>query len=186
MDFKNSVIMLTLLVGAIGSGVLLLRNSPDEAEEEQRLRLSIGYYVKDARLSGTGDDGKILYRASAARASQNFDDGLINLEDVHVIYDPATEIPWVLDANTGRIPRNGNIIELEGDVVAQTNDEGEPPMTIRTDYMELYTETYIAETKEKVAIDYTNNRVFATGMRAFLEEDRLQLLSNVNGKFLPQ
>jgi lipopolysaccharide export system protein LptC len=186
VDIKNSAIMLSLFVGAVGSGVLLLRNTPEEAEEDRGLRLSIGYYVDDARLSGTGDDGKILYRASATRASQDFDDGLINLEDVHVTYDPATEVPWVLDANNGQIPQGGTIIKLNGDVVAQTNDDGESPMTIRTDYMELFTETYIAETQEKVAIDYTNNRVFATGMRAYLKEDRLHLLSDVNGKFLPK
>ena len=30
-------------------------------------RLSIGYYMNDAQLVGTGDDGKILYRARTRR-----------------------------------------------------------------------------------------------------------------------
>ena len=50
---------------------------------------------------------------------------------------------------------------------------------------ELDTETYIANTPRKVTIDYLQHRVFATGMRAYFKEDRLQLLSDVNGKFLP-
>jgi lipopolysaccharide export system protein LptC len=58
-------------------------------------------------------------------------------------------------------------------------------MIIHTDYLELDTETYIANTEQKVAIEYTNNLVFATGMRAFFKEDRVQLLSNVNGQFAP-
>ena len=58
-------------------------------------------------------------------------------------------------------------------------------MVIRTDYLELDTETYIANTSHKVAIDYSSNKVFATGMRAYFKEDRLQLISNVNGNFFP-
>ena len=185
MDFRNSLTMFALVIGAVGSGVLLLSITPGDDEDDSGPRLSIGYYMNQARLSGTGDDGRILYRATASSAAQNFDDGTIDLREVHVTYDPVTDIPWVLQADNGRIPRSGNIIELNGDVVAQTNDDSEKPMTIRTDYLELDTETYIADTQHKVAIDYTSNRVFATGMRAYFKEDRLQLLSNVNGNFVP-
>jgi LPS export ABC transporter protein LptC len=74
---------------------------------------------------------------------------------------------------------------LKGDVVARTKDDGSESMTIRTDYLELDTETYIADTEHKVTIDQSHNRIFATGMRAYFKEDRLQLLSNVNGNFVP-
>jgi lipopolysaccharide export system protein LptC len=177
--------LLALSLGALGSAILLQLNTSDDAGTEFGPRLSIGYYMNEAQLSGTGDDGRILYQARAASAAQDLEDGTVKLQDVYVTYDPATEIPWALQANSGRIPRDGNIIELRGNVVARTRDEGRPPMTIRTDYLELDTETYIADTQEKVAIDYTSNKVFATGMRAFFKEDRLQLLSNVNGKFVP-
>lgn len=119
-------------------------------------------------------------------AVQDREAGTIDLDEVYVEYDPLSSVPWDLRANTGHIPPDGNIIELEGDVVAATRDDDNIPITIRTDFLELDTETYIAKTEHKVAIDYATNRVFATGMRAYFKEDRLQLLADVNGKFNPK
>ena len=185
MDVRNTATIVTLLLAAVGSGVLLLSNTDKDDGPESGPRLSIGYYMTDAQLVGTGDDGKILYRASTKTAAQNFDDDVIKMEGVFVTYDPPAEIPWALRANTGTIPPDGNIIQLTGDVVARAQDAGATVVTIRTDFLELDTETYIANTSHKVAIDYSSNRVFATGMRAYFKEDRLQLISNVNGKFFP-
>jgi len=185
MDVRNTVTLITLLFGAASSGLLLLHNTPDEVRESEDPRMSIGYYMNRAHLIATGDDGHVLFRASARTASQDFDEGTINLQGVRVTYDPVTDIPWAMQANNGKIPSDGNIIELTGDVVARTNNDGNTAMIINTDYLELDTETYVANTEQKVAIEYTSNVVFATGMRAFFKEDRVQLISNVNGNFAP-
>ena len=185
MDVRNSVTLIALLFGAVSSGILLLRNTSDEVRKAEDPRMSIGYYMNRAHLIATGDDGHVLFRASARTASQDFDEGTINLQGVRVTYDPITDIPWTLQANSGKIPPDGNIIQLTGDVVARTKNDGNTAMIINTDYLELDTETYVANTEQKVAIEYTSNIVFATGMRAFFKEDRVQLISNVNGKFVP-
>lgn len=185
MDLRNCTILIALLFGAVSSGILLLRNTPDEVRKTEDPRMSIGYYMNRAHLIATGDDGHVLFRASARTASQDFDEGTINLQGVRVTYDPITDIPWTLQANSGKIPPDGNIIQLTGDVVARTKNDGNTAMIINTDYLELDTETYVANTEQKVAIEYTSNIVFATGMRAFFKEDRVQLISNVNGKFAP-
>ena len=113
MNVKHSVTLLALSLGALGSAVLLQLNTSENAEPEFGPRLSIGYYMNEAQLSGTGDDGRILYRARAASAAQDLDDGTVKLREVHVTYDPAREIPWVLRANNGRIPPDGNIIRTQ-------------------------------------------------------------------------
>ena len=185
MDVRNSVTLIALLFGAVSSGILRLRNTSDEVRKAEDPRMSIGYYMNRAHLIATGDDGHVLFRASARTASQDIDEGTINLQGVRVTYDPITDIPWTLQANSGKIPPDGNIIQLTGDVVARTKNDGNTAMIINTDYLELDTETYVANTEQKVAIEYTSNIVFATGMRAFFKEDRVQLISNVNGKFAP-
>jgi lipopolysaccharide export system protein LptC len=185
MDSRNTMTLLALFFAAVGSGVLLMINSPDDVRRNEDPRLSIGYYMDRASLIATGDDGRILFRASAKSASQDYDEGTINLEGVRVSYDPVVDIPWTMQANTGQIPPDANIIQLSGDVVARTEDDGNEAMVINTEYLELDTETYIADTERKVAIEYTSNTVFATGMRAFFKEDRVELISNVNGNFVP-
>ena len=56
---------------------------------------------------------------------------------------------------------------------------------IRTDYLELDPEKYIAETDERVQIRIGARSLTATGMLASLKEDQLQLKANVNGVFVP-
>jgi len=185
MNLNHPLVLIILAICAVSSGVLLLRNTSDDIETASAPRLSIGYYMNEAELIGTGDNGKILYRLRTRNASQNFESGIVNMEGVHVIYEPEAAVPWDLRADTGNIPPSANIIQLAGNVVAATQGDDNSRMTIRTNFLELDTETYIANTPRKVTIDYLQHRVFATGMRAYFKEDRLQLISDVNGKFLP-
>jgi lipopolysaccharide export system protein LptC len=185
MNLNNPMGLFVLVAIAIGSGYLLLRNTEDIEKPDTALRLGIGYYMNDATLIGTGEDGAVLYKMTAAKAVQDLNGGAVNLTDVRVIYDPATEVAWDLYADTGHIPPDSTLVYLEGNVVAETRDEVEAPMTIRTEFMELDIDNYIAETPRKVTIVQLANKVVATGMRAYFKEDRLQLLADVNGKFAP-
>jgi LPS export ABC transporter protein LptC len=93
-------------------------------------------------------------------------------------------------ATRGQIPRDSNIIQLSGDVlvtsmVAAAANHGQAPLTIRTDYLELDPDTYIATTDRHVAIERSRDTLHARGMRVYLKQDRLQLESEVRGNFLP-
>jgi lipopolysaccharide export system protein LptC len=173
-----------LIVGAVASGLLLFRSDPDKDDQDGSLRLGMGYYMTDAELSGTGDDGKTLYRVNTRTARQSLEDNSINFQQISMTYSPLAEMPWDLTANTGRIPPNEDIIQLTGDVVAISRAVDEPQTIIRTDYLEIDPDTYIARTDRKVTVEHAGSTVFATGLRAYFKEDRLQLISNVNGKFV--
>ena len=186
MDSRNWLQLTLLFIAAVASAVLLLRNTDDDSERPATARLGIGYYMTDAQLIVTGEDGQTRYRVRSDNVIQNTDDDTIDLDKVYVEYDPLSSIPWDLRANSGHIPPDRNIIELKGDVIAETRDDENTPIVIRTDFLELNTDTYVAETDREVTIDYATNRVSATGMRAYFKEDRLQLLAKVHGNFYPQ
>jgi lipopolysaccharide export system protein LptC len=175
-----------LAIAAFASGLLLSRLEDDQSFTERSPRLGAGYYVESAELTGTADDGSVLYRVQTDQATEQLDDGSVALEGVRIVYTAGESVPWTLRANRGRIPPGGNMLELLDEVVAVTQEGSGEPATIRTDYLRLEPDEYVAYTDRKVTIDYSGSRLFAVGMRAYLKEDRLQLLSNVNGKFLPQ
>ena len=177
--------LLLLLIAAVASGVLVLQNDDKDSDRAPKPELGIGYYMKQAELVRIDENGRILYRVQTDEATQKVRNGIIELDLVRVSYDPLTEVPWDLRADKGQILPDRNIIQLTGDVIAKTRGEIQAPIRISTDFLELDTDTYIAETDREVTIDYTNNQIFATGLRAFLKEERLQLVSNVNGKFIP-
>lgn len=187
-----------LLLGAalLTSMLVFLAPSPD-VDPPSNPQLGLGYYVKDARLTGTGDDGQVLYRVTTKAAEQTLADGTITMREVEVDYAPAAQVPWKLKADRGQIPPDRNIIELAGDVVATTEVAAvesvatpnsrtrTAPLLIRTDYLELDPEAYIARTDRMVAVERSRDTLLARGMRVYLKQDRLQFQSEVRGRFLP-
>lgn len=185
MDLRNTLILVALMLAAVASGFLLFRASPGNGDRTGEPRLGIGYYIDNAKLTGTGEDGRALYRVTARTASQSLEDGAVDLQDIEMTYGPANDIPWDLSANAGRIPPDAAIIQLSGDVVAVSREANAAPVIIRTDYLEIDPETYIARTERRVTVQHNGNTLLGTGLRAYFKEDRLQLMSDVNGKFVP-
>jgi len=195
MELQNPGRFVLLLAGALVTTWLVFSNPSTEVEESTGPRLGLGYYARDARLTGSGPDGRILYRVSAAAAEQLLADGTITMQDVAVDYEPAAQVPWTLRADRGQIPPDRNIIELAGDVTAMTavspattgagGRSSAAPLLIRTDYLELDPEAYIARTERTVAVERGRDTLRARGMRVYLKQDRLQFNSEVRGRFLP-
>jgi len=198
LELQHPLRLMALLAAALFTGFLVFRTGPKDDASQPAPRLGLGYYVKDARLTGTGPDGQILYRVGTAAAEQLLADGTITLRDVTVDYEPAAQVPWKLRANEGQIPPDRNIIELVGDVVATTaattGDSAEAaadrrssaaPLVIRTDYLELDPEAYVASTESLVAVERHRDTLNARGMRVYLKQDRLQFSADVKGRFLP-
>lgn len=173
-----------LALVAAASGILLFRADEEQESSATTPRLGIGYYVNDATLTGTDDEGHVLYRIHAATGLQTPVDGSFDLHSVSVNYDPTGQAPWTLSADTGRISPGGKMIDLSGNVVAATREADRPATTIRTDYLEFDPRTDIATTDRKVVIEYAGSIVHATGLRAMLQQDRLQLRSDVTGRYV--
>lgn len=147
--------------------------------------LSLAYYLDQAELTGTGPDGKMLFQVWTRRAAQSLGDSSIEMDEVQMVYGPPTALPWKLNANTGRIPADASVIELRGDVVAVSVTEETKPTIIRTQRLDIDPTTRQAKTSHKVILEFDGRIINATGMHANFETNELQLLSNVNGKFLP-
>lgn len=197
MKLQHPVRFAMLLGAALLTSVLVYLGPSSEVAPPVTVRIGLGYYVKDARLTGTGPDGQILYRVTAVSAEQTLTDGTITMQDVAVDYEPAAQVPWKLKADRGQIPPDRNIIELAGHVVATTEvavvkstappkgRTSTAPLLIRTDYLELDPEAYIARTERMVAVERSRDTLLARGMRVYLKQDRLQFQSEVRGRFLP-
>jgi len=194
-EFQHPVRFAALLAAALITTFLVFRTASRDDAAPAAPRPGLGYYVKDARLTGTGPDGQILYRVSTTAAEQLLADGTITMRDVTVDYEPAAQVPWKLRADRGQIPPDRNIIELLGDVVAATavnpadaatnSRSSAAPLLIRTDYLELDPEAYVARTESFVAVERNRDTLHAKGMRVYLKQDRLQFNAEVRGRFLP-
>jgi lipopolysaccharide export system protein LptC len=185
MSARNVLGFLLLVVAAAGSWFLTVSLQPPETEQTARNTRSQGFYLRSARMLGTDADGDLLYEIEAEYAEQ-LPNEEIEFRNVRISYSPEATVPWTLNADTAVIGRNQERVVLTGDVVAVSSEGLSGEATeIRTSYLEFDPAAYRAETDSRVQIRVGARTLTATGMLALLQEDKLQLKSNVSGRFFP-
>ncbi len=185
MSPKNFLLFTMLIAGAVGSWYLA---RPDKAETDADAEFDsayLGYYLKSARILGTGEDGNLLYEIEADRAEQR-SDSRIDFTDVRIRYSPESNVPWTVNADEATLSEGSPRVTLRGHVRAfSERGFGDTDTEIRTQYLELDPERYLAETDERVQIRIGARSLTATGMLASLDTNEVELKSNVSGKFAP-
>jgi LPS export ABC transporter protein LptC len=182
---RSIIIAVLLAAAALASWYLAQQGGADDATDVALESPHRGYYLKSARILGTGADGALLYEIQAKHAEQSGDDE-IAFTDVLINYSPASDVPWILNADAALINQGERRVRLSGHVRAVSSAGFSGNDTeIRTQYLELDPERYIAETDQRVQVRIGARSLTATGMLASLKENRLELKSNVNGKFAP-
>ena len=185
MTARTIFVSLLLVAAAIGSWYLLQSLTVVEPDEHVRSDFESGYYFKAARILGTGPDGQLLYEIHADQARQK-NDQEIAFENVHINYTQSARVPWTIDAESAIITNDQSQIKLSGNVRAiSTAGFSGKDTEIRTEYLELEPASFSALTDRRVQIRIGERRLLATGMLASLQENKVELQSNVSGKFLP-
>ncbi|MEM8984426.1 MAG: LPS export ABC transporter periplasmic protein LptC [Pseudomonadota bacterium] len=184
MTPRSFVLYAVLLVAAIAS-YLIATDSDDGGDiRVDNDLVNSGYYMLDAEIRGFGTDGNYLYRLQANEIAEDLDTGIVRLLGVDLKYRDDADVPWRLTAKTGELTPDGMRLELVGDVQA-SNVDGSVPTTLRTSSLTVDPQRYELSTDARVDLRVGERSISATGMLAFLNEDRIEFRSNVNGKFLP-
>jgi LPS export ABC transporter protein LptC len=185
MSAKGVLGFATLVLAASLSWYLAAPMREPEAEQAPRNTQADGFYLRSARIFGTNPRGDPLYEIEAEYAEQLPNED-IQFQNVRISYSPDAAVPWTLNADTALIGRNQERVVLSGHVVAVTAEGfGGEVTEIRTTYLEFDPAAYRAETDGRVQIRVGSRSLTATGMLALLQENRVQLKSNVSGKFVP-
>jgi len=185
MGPRDVLTLAVLTAGVMASWYLARSDKGDDDTAPAFDATQRGYYLKSARILGTGPDGKLLYELQAGHAEQQ-DDDLISFTDVRLDYSPQSEIPWSVNADSATIHQDEQLVRLRGHVRAVSSEGFSSNDTeIRTQYMEIYPESFVAETDARVQIRIGARSLTATGMLASLKDNQVQLISNVSGKFAP-
>jgi len=181
---RNIIALAVLTAGAMASWYLTRQDQSNDTNASQVDATHRGYYLRSARILGTGSDGALLYEIQAESAEQQ--DGRVSFSDVHLNYSPQSGVPWTVNADSATIHENDQRVLLRGHVRAVSREGFSGNDTeIRTQYLEIDPENYVAETDERVQIRIGPRSLTATGMLASLKENQVKLKSNVSGKFAP-
>lgn len=185
MNLRNILTLCGLLIIAVGSWYLASVNKPDEITQTITDTTFGGFYLRSARILGTGDDGQLLYEIEAEYGEQR-ENNEIELQNVRVNYANTANVPWTINADVAIVSSDLDRLRLSGHVVAVSEEGFAGQVTeIRAPLLDIEPGNYRAETDARVQIRIGSRSLTATGMLALLQENRLQLKSNVSGKFVP-
>lgn len=138
-------------------------------------------------------EGKLVYKLEtpAAKyfqrdASQPGAADYTLIEQPRIIFYAANNTtPWHMSAAEGFSDANGHEVRLKTDVVAEQKSSAQGPIQVTTSELRVNTLLQYAETDKAVKMRAQQNQIETVGMRAFLNEDRIELLSEVRGVYAP-
>jgi len=185
MNPRNITTFTVLLILAFSTWYLASSLQPAENTETKADRGGDGFYLKSARVLGTDVEGRLLYEIEAEFVEQQKNNE-IAMQKVQIRYSTNSQVPWTIKADEATISEDQSLLRLRGHVIAVSNEGFAGQVTeIRTSQLDIEPATYKAETDSRVQIRMGSRSLTATGMLALLQANRLQLRSNVSGKFMP-
>ena len=169
-----------LLVAALGYWNL----SPESFNQQPNAAgtdTAIDFYANNTYTVQYQADGKLHYELTADKVEH------LRASDITLMTRPnmnlfrGTELPWKIRSERGEVSPGGTEVELIDSVRVDRIDGKGRPTILTTSRLTIFPEKEYAQTQQAVRIDAANGVTTAQGMKAYLNDGRMLLLSNVRG-----
>ncbi len=117
----------------------------------------------------------------------------IPLDNTHLLTEPRIIIAqpnqpaWEINAKNATALKGGEQITFHHDVIIhQKQDEHRAESTFTTEELTYFPKKQLATTPKDITFVQDGNVVQSTGMKAHLAQNRIQLLSNARGTYVPK
>jgi lipopolysaccharide export system protein LptC len=144
---------------------------------------AIDYYATNAHSVQYLPDGRLQYEMTSDKVEH------LKATEVTLLTNPdlnmfrGTEFPWHVQSEHGEVNPDGTQVELIDSVRITRFDEKNRKTLITTTRMTVFPQQQYAQTEQPVRIDGAGGVSTGKGMKAYLKESRIHLLSNVRGQY---
>jgi len=183
---NRRILLATLLVALAVVLNNWLSGQREEAarEREAAVRHVADYFLRDFVATTMDRRGRPEQRLAAGEMVRYADDGSMELSEPRLTLFADDGAPWQIDAAHGHISGDGERMQLGGGVrVTRAEDGGLLELT--TAELLLKPRERYAETDAALTLSHPRGRVDAVGLRAYMKEERLLLLAQVRGNYVP-
>ncbi|QAX81856.1 LPS export ABC transporter periplasmic protein LptC [Candidatus Pseudomonas adelgestsugas] len=143
----------------------------------------IDYYVTHAYSMQFLPDGKVQYEMTSDKVEHLKDSKISLLTNPDMKLYRGTEFPWHVTSQHGEIKPDGTQVELIELVRVARTDQKNHNIIITSSSMTVFLQQQYAQTEQDVRIDFGGSVLIGKGMKAYLKNSSLDLLSNVQGKY---
>lgn len=177
------LLVVLVLVGMAGITVWIDNASQVDIEATdttEKKRHVPDYYMDNFEVTTMNVEGKPQSLLQSVKMKHFPDDDSTELAMPVMTLYRASGNPWVIRSERGWITANNELILLSGKVrIERTSGPQNRPVTLYTDRLRIHPDTEFAETDRPVTLLSDTRRTDAIGMRAYVQEGRIQLLNDV-------
>ena len=128
------------------------------------------------------EDGSLDYEMTAVKLEHQKATDITFVTTPDLLLFRGNVQPWHIQSARAEVGPKGKEVELIDDVrVARTDAKGQPSI-LTTTRLTVFPDKNYAQTEQAVKIDAANGVTTAVGMKAYLKDSRMHLLSNVRGQ----
>jgi len=181
---RNVLAITVLLALAAISWIFSRPTANSEPQQSGSTGANSGYYLKNATMLGTNTDGRIYYRLMAEQIEQSSGGDELIFQVVQIQYDANTDTNWQVSAGEARASRELSVLNLSNGVVLTGTTTSEHATVLEMNTLTLDTNKSLASTVDSVSLVHGQTRLRATGLRADLSRDYLELISDVSANLV--
>jgi len=145
------------------------------------------YYMENFSTLTMDQDGKPKNRLNGLYMAHYPDDNTTELHKPEYEIFRQDQPPIIINAEKGWLTSNNEVLLLTGNVYLHQNDAfGELKLEVITEDARILIDQNYAETDKTVTLISKRSVINSVGMRAYLQEDRMEFLSNVQTTIEPR
>jgi len=172
-------LILALLAGALLSGWFAWRaDIPDLDQADDTVRSD--YILRDFEVVTLDSSGQESFSLRAPELQQTPGARTLELVTPLFLMPDQHGSRWEVRSKTGWVNEKSTLVQLRGDVVADSPMGATRPTVVRTEQMDVYPAENRATSDAVVTITTPGTTMRGTGMEADLASKRIQLLSKVS------
>ncbi|MDO8696512.1 MAG: LPS export ABC transporter periplasmic protein LptC [Pseudomonas sp.] len=179
---RLSLILATLAAFLGAVGYWNIRPASFAQQTSGSTENDIDFYVINAKSTQFQPDGKLASSMTSDKLEHFKSSDITLLSKPDLLLYRGTELPWHVQSARGEVAPEGTQVELIDAVrVARTDAKGRPTI-LTTSRLTVFPDKEYAQTEQAVRIEAANGVTTAQGMKAYLNDGRMLLLSNVRGQ----
>jgi len=183
MGWRSLLTAGLLLVALITTWTAWQRPEPTPLTELLTQRSD--YVVYDFDIVSLNSEGREAFTLTAPLLQQTSGARTLELTTPTFFIPKGATERWQLNAERGWISANSDELRLRGKVIATPLGDAETSPRIETEALDVFPQKELATSDTHVTLSRPGATMRGTGMRAHLDQNRVELLSNVTIRHEP-
>lgn len=176
------IILLVGLFGALGYWNIRPESFMEHPTASPNNADQIDFYVTNAQTFQFQADGSLHYEMTAERLEHDKNTDISYLTTPLMDIYRGTDLPWKVKSLRAEVSPGGVEVELIDEVKINRTDAKGRPTILTTTRLTVFPDKQYAQTQQAVRIEAANGITTAQGMKAYLNDGRMHLLSKVRGQ----